>query len=204
MRCEEVQAAIVGGSPGPAEFSHLQQCPHCRAAQPGLEELRAHLSEPWMWDEPSPGTLELVTARLPGRLSRPKRMGWWLGAAAALVAVTLGAGWWLNSSPDPDWELRMTGSQAFANAWAEVRGYSTDAGTRMELVVHHLPAAPPGWFYEMWLSSDAGAISAGSFTSSRSLELWAGVRRRDFPRLWVTLEPADGVSTPSGEMVLVG
>jgi hypothetical protein len=55
----------------------------------------------------------------------------------------------------------------------------------------------------MWLSAGARHISAGTFVEAdHDLELWAGVSRRQYPRVWITLEPLDDDESLSGQTVL--
>jgi len=56
--------------------------------------------------------------------------------------------------------------------------------------------------WELWLTSEAVHVSAGTFTAAGDVELWVGVARRDYPRLWVTLEPVDEDESLSGLNVL--
>jgi hypothetical protein len=72
----------------------------------------------------------------------------------------------------------------------------------MLLSVDGLEGAPDGYVYEFWLSEGPLHISAGTFTASGDIELWSGVSRADFPRLWVTLEPLDEDESPSSHTVL--
>jgi hypothetical protein len=72
----------------------------------------------------------------------------------------------------------------------------------MLLTVDGLERAPDGYVYEFWLSQGPLHISAGTFTASGEIELWSGVPRAAFPRLWVTLEPLDEDESPSGQTVL--
>jgi hypothetical protein len=84
-----------------------------------------------------------------------------------------------------------------------VAGWNTESGTRMVLDIEGLDPAPPGFVYELWLSAGPRHISAGTFVEAgNDLELWAGVSRRDYPRVWVTLEPLDDNESLSGETVL--
>ena len=56
--------------------------------------------------------------------------------------------------------------------------------------------------WELWLTSEAVHVSAGTFTAAGDVELWVGVARRDYPRPWVTLEPVDEGESLSGLNVL--
>ena len=72
----------------------------------------------------------------------------------------------------------------------------------MLLAVNGLDPAPDGYIYEFWLSDGPRYVSAGTFRAGGVVELWVGVSRRDFPRMWVTLEPIDTDAGPSSATVL--
>ena len=72
----------------------------------------------------------------------------------------------------------------------------------MVVAIEGLNPAPDGFVYEFWLSDGPVHISAGTFHSDGEIELWSGVSRADFPRLWITLEPLDEDESPSGNTVL--
>jgi len=73
----------------------------------------------------------------------------------------------------------------------------------MVLEVWGLDPADDGSYYELWLTAPDGRhVSAGTFRDSGRFEVVAGVRRSDFPRIWVTLEPADDDPGPTSRTVL--
>jgi anti-sigma-K factor RskA len=92
--------------------------------------------------------------------------------------------------------------QASARAfWSRSRG--------MVFTASNLPALPPGRVYQLWvLTAQPAAISAGLLTPDAQ----GGVNETfntppDIPQpvaLAVTIEPAGGVQSPSGEKYLVG
>ena len=96
----------------------------------------------------------------------------------------------------------MPATELAPQATSTVLGWNTDSGTRMLLEVEGLDRAPAGYVYEFWLSEGPLHISAGTFTGNGEIELWSGVTRAEFPRLWVTLEPLDEDESPSGTTVL--
>ena len=96
----------------------------------------------------------------------------------------------------------IPGTAEAPNALGVVEGWNEAAGTRVVLSVAGLAPAPAGSVYEFWFSSDTLHVSAGTFSGSGEMELWAGVSRGAFPRLWVTLEPIDEDEAPSGVTVL--
>ena len=76
------------------------------------------------------------------------------------------------------------------------------------LVLHteHLPLTPPGFHYELWLSSAEGAISAGSFRvlgpEDRVFPFTIGVDPRDYPHIELSLEPDDGNPAHTGKTIV--
>ena len=96
----------------------------------------------------------------------------------------------------------MPGTDLAPAATSTVAGWNENTGTRLLVTIEGLDPAPEGYLYEFWLSDGPLHISAGSFTDSGEIDLWTGVRRGDFPRLWVTLEPIDEDESPSSLTVL--
>ncbi len=115
--------------------------------------------------------------------------------AAAIVAVAAFA---LTAGSGPDGEVPLPATGEAPAAAGVVKGWNEAAGTRIVLDIEGLPPAPAGSVYELWFSKDEFHISAGTFSSAGAPELWVGVSRRDFPRLWITLEPLDDDESPSG------
>lgn len=208
MNCEEIRAMYLAGEREDLTDAHMSECAACRAVRADLDAGRLSLSEPMTWEEPSPELENQVVALISGsRLSanptssRTQRRLMPLAAAAAAViaAVSLYA---ILRTPSPDWVVGMPGTELAPQASSTVAGWNTDSGTRMVLTVDGLEQAPPGYVYEFWLSQGPLHISAGTFTASGEIELWSGVSRAAFPRLWVTLEPLDEDESPSGQTVL--
>ncbi len=205
MNCEELQARLLAGEPVAAE-GHLASCAACRSAVPDLEALRQRLADPALWEEPSPELGDRVVEMVVGAAGdrRPVRSRRWIPvwvAAVGTVAAALVVG--VVRPGAPDWELELRATASGSVAVAQVAGWNTDAGTRMELEVEGLRRVGPDAYYELWLTSPDGRhVSAGTFRGPGEVTLWAGVRRADYPRIWVTLEPADGNPAPSGETVL--
>lgn len=206
MNCEDTQARYLTGEFDDAMRSHLSSCPACRSALAGLDRLREALADPQLWEEPPPELADRVTASVLVEAC-PRGVGSWglrrLAAAVAVVVVVAGGllGWraW---EMRPDWEVELVPTPAAPTAAVVVAGWNTDTGTRMELDVSGLPPARDG-FYEVWLTDEEGRhISAGTFRDSGTVTVWAGVRRSDFPRIWITLEPIDDDPGPSAVTVL--
>jgi hypothetical protein len=170
--------------------------------------MRTLLGEPTLWDEPSYGLGEQIEALI-GNATRPAtgsdrvHRAWWWGAAAILLTAVIGLSALATiRGSSPDWEVALPATPAAPNAAATVSGWNEEGGTRMLLTVDGLVPAPDGYTYEVWLSDGPIHVSAGTFRSGQRVELWAGVRRADFPRIWVTLEPLDADESPSPAAVL--
>lgn len=183
--------------PGDAELQQMRTRVERRLAELGLE-----LDEPGLWLEP-PAFPESITAGRdePDLQAEPVRRNWrWLGLVAGLILVLGITSVLLRDRPDWSVELGPTGD--YPQAAATVRGWNLDGGTRMVLDMRGVDSAPDGFFYEMWLSEGPIHISAGTFTDTANVELMAAVMRRDYPRLWVTLEPIDEDESPTSVVVV--
>ncbi len=208
MRCDRARTLYLAGDAGDEELRHLQSCASCRAEQTALDTTRRTLADPAIWAEPAPHIADHVVASISGvpplvGVSRPRRVARWAGLAAAAAAIVIAVGVVIiQRPPQPDWEVAMPGTDAAPGATASVKGWNVEGGTRLLLNVTGLPDAPPGSVYELWLTRDAVHVSAGTFTSAGDLELWVGVSRRDYPRLWVTLEALDEDESLSGINVM--
>jgi anti-sigma-K factor RskA len=92
--------------------------------------------------------------------------------------------------------------QASARAfWSRSRG--------MVFTASNLPALPPGRVYQLWvLTAQPAPISAGLLTpDSQGSVNETFITPSDIPQpvaLAVTIEPAGGVPSPTGEKYLVG
>lgn len=205
MNCDEVRAAYLAGEPQETFREHLAGCGDCRSRLPALEAARAGLSDPASWEEPSPQLADrlvgLISAEPSGGVPATwrRRLRWAAVVAAVLVVAAVGA---VNLLRAPDWVVEMPGTSLEPTAEATVAGWNTDAGTRLRLEIFGLGDAPPGHVYELWLSQEGNHVSAGTFRSGGEVELWVGVSRRDYPRLWVTLEEIGPYAGPSSATVL--
>lgn len=206
MNCEEFRAHYLAAERLDGMPRHLETCAECRSASSELDSERAALADPLLWEEPSAALGTQIAALIAtnagrtgagraGRLVRP------LVAAVAILVVAIGS-FTLLRTPSPDWTAVINGTHLAASASGTVEGWNEDGGTRMLLRVAGLDPAPDGFVYEFWLSEGPVHISAGTFRSAGEVELWSGVRRSDFPRLWITLEPIDEDESPSETTVL--
>ncbi|HKX75028.1 MAG TPA: anti-sigma factor [Acidimicrobiia bacterium] len=199
MTCDEVRALILAGDEE-AAASHLAACAGCRTDAPDWRRWRSLLAEASLWEEPPPDLPEKLVAAIRRTPSKPERRagsrrGWEGWVAAAAVAVLM-ASYGLAETLSPDWSFEMATN--IAGASALVDGWNSETGTRMRLRVAGIEPAPPGHYYEIWLTAPDGRhVSAGTFRDAGTVEAWAAVRRADFPRIWITLEPVDDDLGPS-------
>lgn len=204
MNCDGVLELVARGrEQDPAVASHLAVCPSCRLESERAAALGRHLRDPLLWETPPPEMEErVVTAVAQEGRARRRRRPWWMaaGAAAAVLAVTFAAIGWQGR---PDWTVELDGVRSAATARAVVAGWNQPEGTRMVLEVDGLEAASPDAYYEVWLTAPDGRhISAGTFRTGGRVELTVGVRRSDYPRIWITREPADFDLSPFPDTVL--
>ncbi len=206
MNCEEFRAHYLAAEQLDGMPRHLETCAACRGASSELDAERAALADPRLWEEP-PAALGVQIAALIAANAGNTGAGWArrvvrpLVAAVAILVVAIGS-FALLRTPSPDWTAVINGTHLAATASGTVEGWNEDGGTRMLIRVAGLDPAPDGFVYEFWLSDGPIHISAGTFRSAGEVELWSGVRRSDFPRLWVTLEPIDEEESPSEATVL--
>ena len=203
MNCDEaMQRLAMAGPPGDdaAIDAHLAVCSQCRIRVESAEALGGHLRNPLLWEEPGPELEDRVLAALGSETAVSARHGWrWLGIAASIAVILIAV---LSVSGRPDWKVELEAGPMGPEATAAVLGWNERTGTRMVLDVGGLPELEAG-FYEIWMTAPDGAhVSAGSFTASGRVEVSVGVRRADFPRIWVTIEPADGDPLPTPKTVL--
>ena len=84
--------------------------------------------------------------------------------------------------------------------------YILGGGKQWYLKAVGLPAAAPGQAYELWFMTERGPVSGGRFTaeSPERAELVSSQMPGLVTGVLITLEPASGSPTPSGEQVLFG
>lgn len=214
MNCDDARAVYMSGDNAPQAVAHIKGCAECRRAVPELDQIRSRLSDPDLWEMPSPelrdrlvDTMAAATAPpVPSpTISTPRRSRRLLAiGAAAAVAVIVAALAVLNpGADDPDWEFALEASDAAPGATATIGGWNEQTGTRLELVVEGLPPAGADAYYALWLTAPDGRhIPAATFSESGTVSGWVAVSRRDFPRVWITLEAIDEDESLSGVKVL--
>jgi Anti-sigma-K factor rskA len=210
MTCDEFRRSYLEHVVPAAAEEHLRGCSDCQRVTPELDLLRARLGDPAVWEAPG-ADLRLqvvgavVSAAHPQRPSRWSRGRWWMaGGAAALVLAVVVASLVVIQTPadGADWELSLYTKTASPDAVVLVHGWNTDTGTHLQVDVDGLAPAGPNEYYAIWMTSvDGRHVPAGTFTESGRIEAWSGVKRSDFPRIWITLEPADGDERLTGTTV---
>ena len=209
MKCEEARAAMLSGSDVEPVSQHLATCRLCRAEQPMWAKLRSTLTSHSLWEEPPPELGEKIARAIGDQVERGRaetrfrmrggRTALLAGLAMAMLIVLAGT-LLATRSLSPDWEINLMATEEAPEASAVVRGWSTARGTRMVIDTTGIADAPIGSYYEIWMTAPDGRhISAGSFTGSGRVTAFAGVRRADYPRIWITMELADDDLGPSGE-----
>jgi len=212
MKCDDARTAFLAGDEGQTELDHLSSCTDCRGLWASLDTYRRILDDPEFWQVPSPALEDRVVAIIggpPGPTERPvvtskrfnrRRFVLVGGVAAVLTVIVAWIG--LRSIDGSDWKVAIPGTNEAPLATGVVEGWNEPGGTRVVLDIQGLAPAPEGSVYEFWFSRDDLHISAGTFVNPTNVELWTGVSRREFPRLWITLEPLDDDESPSGTNVM--
>ncbi len=174
-----------------------------RRVESALDRHGLSLEDPGLWMSPD---VALPDGTAPGAepAAEPSsRPAWWrwLAVAAVLVAV-VGVSSLMLLRESPDWSVELGPTDDFPMAAATIDGWNEETGTRLLLTITGVDPAPDGYFYEMWMSEGPVHISAGTFVDVAGVELRAAVARRDYPRLWVTLEPIDEDESPNPIVVV--
>jgi hypothetical protein len=210
MTCDEFRRSYLQHAVSATGEAHLRGCAECQRVTPELDVLRARLGDPAVWETPSPELRSNVIGAVaaaagPTGASRWSVGRWWIaGAAAAMViGVVVASLLVMRSSADgADWEVALYAKAASPDAMVLVHGWNTDAGTHLQLDVDGLAPAGPNEYYAIWMTSEDGQhVPAGTFRESGQIEAWSGVKRSDFPRIWITLEPDDGDERLTGSTV---
>jgi anti-sigma factor RsiW len=209
VKCEEARAALLSGSDIEPVRQHLETCRVCRSEEPLWAKLRSALSSHSLWEEPPPDLADKIVRAGDGQIETSRaeaRTTFGRGRTAALagVAVTLLialAGTIVATHTlSADWEMTLVATEESPQATASISGWSTARGTRMVIDISGIEDAPTGSYYEIWMTAPDGRhVSAGTFTGSGRVTAFAGVRRADYPRIWITMEMADDDLGPSRE-----
>lgn len=206
MTCDDARAAFLAGEPTAEHTNHLTSCSTCKSMADELLTMRRALERDDVWEEPGPDLEDRVVTLIAGtapaaNATRPT--AWWAAAAAIIVGLLVTGGLWATlGTSSPDWEVTLPGTAAAPNASGIVQGWNDVAGTRLRFDIDGLEDAPPGSVYQVWFSREATHVSAGTFVAAGEIEMWTGISRRDFPRIWITLELLDADESPSGFTVM--
>lgn len=202
MNCTEFQAEFLRGGISRAADAHLAGCAACRSELGELRSMVDTLADPATWEAPDPATEDRVVqavGALADQSHGPSRRRWPLLAGAAAAVTVAVAAVVVTASEPADWTLNLIPEPEHAGASAVVAGWNVDGGTRMEVEVQGIPAVGSDEYYELWLTAEDGRhVSAGTFSGSGTFPTMVAVRRADFPRVWVTLEPNDDDEALSG------
>ncbi len=205
MICDDARGAFLAGEPTAEQTNHLASCSACKSMADELETTRLALERDDVWEEPGPDLEDRVVTLIAGtapaaNATRPS--GWWAAAAVIVGLLVTGGLWATQGGSSPDWEATLPGTIEAPNASGVVRGWNDAAGTRLRFDIVGLEDAPPGSVYQVWFSREATHVSAGTFAAAGEIEMWTGISRRDFPRIWITLELLDADESPSGYAVM--
>lgn len=209
MNCDDARAAFLAGDATKGEMDHIGSCPECRRDWSAIDDARRVLDDPAFWSAPPDDLEDRLVAMIAGAADgvEPagsiRRKGWQYALGGGAIAAVLVAALWVgNREPAADWEVALPATAEAPGAVGVVSGWNEAGGTRVALDIEGLPTAPDGYVYEFWFTNGPIHISAGTFKAPENVELWVGVTRADFPRLWITLEPIDDDESPSGVNVM--
>ena len=227
MTDEERIAYLAGdhaNAPGPLDAGDAAE----------LDEIRALLADPAMWEVPGQHLEDTVAAAVanaagvrPAAGSEPISSGVqapggefadrarrrarrsivaWAAAAAAVIAVGIGIGVTSgNSAHATTFTAALSGTSLAPGATGQATMTQTAAGWRITLHAAGLPRLDNGRFYEAWLKNAAGIlVPVGTFNQSGDITLWSGVPPTGYPTITVTRQRANGNPASSGQRVLVG
>jgi hypothetical protein len=196
-----------------------------------LDELRALLADPALWQAPGQHLEDSVVAAVSGsaapqtreqqsdpaaanepthrvrRWSRRSVFAWAGGAAAAAaIAIAIAIGVTSGAGPHATtFSAALSGTSLAPDATGQATLTQTTAGWRVTLHVSGLPRLDNGRFYQAWLKNAAGIlVPIGTFNQSGDVTLWSGVPPTQYPTITVTRQQADGDQASSGQRVLVG
>jgi anti-sigma-K factor RskA len=229
-RWAELAAAYALGTLDPeerAEFErHLETCASCRAEVQSFHEVTGLLAQSVAPAAPPP-TLRARVVRT-ARKARPIP---WLAAAAVVLAVLGGFGYWRATEEARILRTRLDVAQSQLDSTKSVvaalvdssvaitdlaatgkaptmRLYWNRARSIVVVTAFDLPPAPAGRTYQLWaIEKGRAPVSVGIFNTSPTgravitLQMPAGVRPEVSA---VTQEPAGGSPQPTQQPFLVG
>jgi len=171
-----------------------------------------------MWAEPPAGLEDSIVAAIAGAKGPagdsvagggaiPERqlssaVALMIGSVAAVLVLVVGVFAVLSRTSAPDWEAVMAGDDTTTEATGVVAGWNTGSATRVVLEAADLGVAPDGFMYQLWFSQASGDVSAGTFTDPSYVELTVGVSRKEFPAVWIALQPIGSDAASAGQALL--
>jgi hypothetical protein len=188
------------------------------ADRAGIDDVRALLGDPALWDEPSDGLEDAVVAAVAGAAGEAgrhvarrdrRRSLVVLSATAAVIAVVIAVaalvGVGDRGGSRAEFAATLTPTELAPSGRGTATFTQTDSGWRIELDAPDLKRLDRGRFYQAWLRGRGGdLVAVGTFNEGRHVTLWAGVSPADHPTITVTEEAADGNAASSGRRVLTG
>jgi hypothetical protein len=220
MNCQDARASLLAGETSDKVESHLDGCVECRRATTDIEHVRSDLGGESMWIDPPIGLEDSIVAAITGvessepvpasqvthidsRRFSSRSVAVVFGSVAAALILIVGVVSMLSRTPGPDWEAAMAGTDVAPSATAVVAGWNMDAGTRVVLEASDLGPAPEGFVYQLWFSKGSQDVSAGTFTDPSHVELTVGIARKDYPTVWLALQPVNPAVGDAGPALLV-
>jgi anti-sigma factor RsiW len=205
---DELPGLLLGELPPGAAIAvdrHLAGCDPCRRDLAAVAVASSALRDASRL--PVVAAPDIPPLRLPAAGPTSRWRGrWLLGAAAVLVALVVGVGGYTaGRDRDAGGEtVALAAATGGATAEARMRGAGDDQV--MTMTARGLPRPPAGAYYEVWLVDDAGKEFPVGVLAANGEGIWslpAEVAAR-YRVIDVTLEPADGDPSRSGESVLRG
>src|SRR5215468_8749130 len=198
-----------------------------------LDELRALLADPAMWEVPGQHLEDTVVAAVTGaasretgdersdpvasargaaggelarrarRRSRRSVVAWAAGGVAA-AAIAIAIGV-TSGTHATTCSAALSGTAWAPGATGQATLTQTTAGWRVTLHVSGLPRLDNSRFYQAWLKNAADIlVPIGTFNQSGDVTLWSGVPPTQYPTITVTRQQANGNPASSGQRVLIG
>jgi anti-sigma-K factor RskA len=216
--CGNDSAPYVLGALEPAEARafahHLESCAVCRDEVTALARVLDVLPESAPRYEVSaalrrrvmhavrsePPKASLVGARRPGPPWRTQRASLALPRLAFAAALALGVLLAILFTARPGGPTTRVLSARVGHAQVRV------ADGHGELIVDHLPPAPPGRVYELWLQRGSSAPAPSTLfgvTSRGTAVLGVPGKLTGITRVLVTVEPSGGSRVPTTRAVIV-
>jgi len=205
---------------------HLASCSRCTAEVRALRPVSDALGQSSLPIDPPPGVRAALTQAITAANAAPDtastRTTWpaWL-AIAATLALAAGAGWYaINTRRESDRDrlinsvlaapdlarIDLSGQPVAPSATA--RAYWSRSNG-LVVLASNLPPLPAGRIYQLWvLTKEPAPISAGLLQPDRdghaSMTVVTPVDMPAPVAMAVTIEPAGGVTAPTGDKYLVG